>query len=146
MHSIKPIIKKQTSVYSIEKSATITRAAVEMADHNIGSLVVTDGNQVVGIITERDCLKRVLAARLDPEKVRVADVMTSPVAVCRPDTSIEECIAVITEKRIRHLPVVDNGKLVGIVTSGDILAQQMETHEETIEYLNQYIYGPFHKM
>ena len=72
----------------------------------------------------------------------VSDVMTSPVAVCRLDTSLDECTEVMTRKRIRHLPVVSKGKLVGIVTSGDILAQQVVKHEETIEYLNQYLFGP----
>lgn len=146
MHSIKPIIEKQRDIYSIEKSSTVSEAAIKMTNHNVGALVVTDGEHVVGIITERDCLKKVLGAKLDPVKTLVCDVMTCPVAVCKPDTSMEECIAVITEKRIRHLPVVEDGKLVGIITSGDILAQKLEKHEETIEYLNEYMFGPFHKM
>ena len=74
--------------------------------------------------------------------IAVGEVMTAPVAVCRLDTDLAECKAVMTEKRIRHLPVVEKGKLAGIVTIGDVIAQEVVKHEKTIEYLNQYIYGP----
>lgn len=67
--------------------------------------------------------------------------MTTPVAVCHPDTSVEECRGVMTNKRIRHLPVVENGRLIGIVTSGDIMAQEIAAQQTTIEYMHQYLYG-----
>lgn len=143
MTSIKNLMEKQSGVVAICKEATIVEAARLMNEKNIGALVVTEGDKdkVVGIFTERDCLKRVIAVEADPATTRVGEVMTSPVAVCRPDTSAEECKSVMTEKRIRHLPVVENGKLVGIVTIGDLISQEVIKFEKTIEYLNQYIYG-----
>lgn len=145
MQTIETIImRKKKAVASISKEKSVLEAAGEMAARKIGSLVVTDGDKVVGIFTERDSLIRVVSKNRDPARTAVSDVMSSPIAVCRPDTSIEECKAVMTEKRLRHLPVVEGGKLVGIVTSGDILAQEVVKHEETIEYLNQYLYGPLH--
>ncbi len=142
MQTVKSILEKKTFVASITRDSNVLEAVEVMDKRNIGSLVVTDGDTVVGIFTERDALKRILADRLDPAETAVSDVMTSPVAVCRLDTSLDECTEVMTRKRIRHLPVVSKGKLVGIVTSGDILAQQVVKHEETIEYLNQYLFGP----
>jgi len=142
MQTVKSILEKKTFVASVTKESPVLDAVEVMDKRNIGSLVVTDGDKVVGIFTERDALKRILAKGLDPAKTAVDAVMTAPVAVCRPDTSLDECTEVMTRKRIRHLPVVSKGKLVGIVTSGDILAQQVVQHAETIEYLNQYMFGP----
>ncbi len=142
MQTVEKILKKKTVVASISRNKTVLEAAREMAGKKIGSLVVTDGENVVGIFTERDSLFRIVAEGKNPAQTAVGNAMTSPVAVCRPDTTLEECKAVMTEKRLRHLPVVQDGKLVGIVTSGDILAQEVVAHEETIEYLNQYLYGP----
>lgn len=142
MSNVRTLIENKSHVASIGVEGSIVEAAMLMNEKNIGSLVVTEGEKVVGIFTERDCLKRVVAAQRDPANTQVGEVMTAPVAVCRLDTSLEECKAVMTEKRIRHLPVVEEGKLVGIVTIGDVIAQEVVKHEETIEYLNQYIYGP----
>jgi len=143
MVTVKTILKKKSFVASISKESQILEAAFEMSKRNIGSLVVTDQNNVVGIFTERDCLKKVVAEGKDPKATKIKDVMTSPVAVCHPETSIEECKAVMTEKRIRHLPVVSDGRLEGIITIGDITALEAACKEKTIEYLNEYIYGPF---
>jgi CBS domain-containing protein len=135
--------KKGNKVASMEKTHAVLEAAKKMNTERIGSLVVVDGDSVVGIFTERDILTRVVAAGRNPETTRVGDVMTSPVACCRRETTIEECRAVMTTKRIRHLPVVEDNKLLGIITSGDILAHNLETHKETIQYLHEYIYGPY---
>jgi CBS domain-containing protein len=92
----------------------------------------------------------VVAIQLDPATTRIEQVMTCPVACCRPDTTIDEIREVMTSKRIRHLPVVDNGKLVGIVTSGDVMAKEVAEQkkkitdlETSIDYLHQYIYGSY---
>jgi len=142
--TVKDILnKKNPSVASILKSDTVLDAAKKMNAGRIGSLVVTEGDNVVGIFTERDILTRVVASGRDPEKTPVGEVMTSPLACCRRDTTLEECRAVMTERRIRHLPVVEEKKLLGIITSGDILARKIDAHEETIRYLHEYIYGPY---
>jgi CBS domain-containing protein len=134
---------KNSSVASISKADVVLDAAKKMNDSRIGSLVVTEGDNVVGIFTERDILTRIVAAGRNPGNTPVGEVMSTPVACCRRDTTLEECRAVMTQKRIRHLPVVEEKKLLGIVTSGDILARRIDVHEETIRYLNEYIYGHY---
>ncbi|MBN1475885.1 CBS domain-containing protein [Candidatus Sumerlaeota bacterium] len=134
--------KKGSGVVAVARGDSVLRAAQIMNENRIGSVVVTEGDSVVGIFTERDILIRVVAAQRDPERVAVEEVMTSPVACCRLDTSLSECRGVITERRIRHLPVVEEGHLVGIITSGDLIAIEMAEKQRTIEDLHEYIFGP----
>lgn len=133
--------KKGSSVTSVGEDSSVLEAARQMNAERIGAVVVTSGTHVVGIFTERDIMVRVVAAGLDPAGTRVREVMTSPVACCRTTTDLEECRAVMTEKRIRHLPVVENDRLMGIVTAGDVLAHNYQHREQTIAYLHQYILG-----
>src|SRR5262249_10879660 len=100
-----------------------------------------DGERVIGIFTERDILRRVVAPGKDPATTSVGDVMTSPVAYCRPETSIAECRSVMTAKRIRHLSLVEGERLCGIVTIGGLMAQEVGEHQATIEYLESYIFS-----
>lgn len=132
---------KGRQVVTIDADESVLSAANLMNERGIGGLVVTEGDRVAGIFTERDILRRVVAVRVDPAATRVRDVMTAPVATCRPDTLLAECRAFMTDKRIRHLPVVDEKGLCGIVTSGDLMAREVTEHEATIEYLNHYIHG-----
>lgn len=133
--------RKGTDVATIDRETTVLDAAKLMNARRIGALVVTSGENVVGIFTERDVLNRVVAAGKPAEKVRVGEVMTSPMACCRRDTKLTECRSVMTAKRIRHLPVVENGKLYGIISIGDLMASEVADQQETIEYMHQYIYG-----
>lgn len=143
MGTVKDILaKKGRDVATVTRDQTVLAAAEEMNRRRIGSLVVVEEGTVVGIFTERDILTRVVAARRDPAATRVEEVMTTPVAVCRPDTRIEECRGVMTNQRIRHLPVIADGRLAGIVTSGDVLASEMAEQQQTITYLQEYIHGP----
>jgi CBS domain-containing protein len=134
--------RKGGEVRTTTPEALVLDATRAMNQHRIGSLLVLQQGHVVGMFTERDVLTRVVAAGLDPASTRVADVMTTPVAYCTPDTSLDEARTVFTEKRIRHLPVLDGGQLVGIVTGGDILAHDMTSKEQTIRYLEEYIRTP----
>lgn len=144
MAIVKDIIgDKGNLVNSVEKSDNVLNAAKLMNERRIGSLVVTEGDKVIGIFTERDILVRVVAAQRDPAKTTIQEVMTTPVACCKLTTPVEEVTAVMTNKRIRHIPVVEDQKLIGIVTSGDILAHRESKHQETIEYLHQYIRGDY---
>jgi len=139
--TVKDILdKKGSEVTSAEKNCTVLDAAKKMNEKRIGSLVVTEGDCVVGIFTERDVLTRVVAQGKVPEKITVGEAMSSPLACCRRDTTLEECRSVMTTRRIRHLPVVEDDKLLGLITSGDIIAQKIDTHEETIRYLHEYIH------
>jgi len=135
---------KGSEVATIESDRSVVDAAQEMNRRRIGSLVVMKGQRVVGIFTERDILVRVVAERRDPEKTPVGEVMTAPVVCCIPETDLAECRAIVTNRRIRHIPIVVAGKLVGIVTSGDILARDSMEREVTLESLSEYIGGPGH--
>lgn len=133
--------RKGTHVDTIAPQATALEAARQMSDRRIGSLLVMEDDKLIGIVTERDILRRVVAAGQDPAAIQVLDILSSPVACCRPDTALEECRGVITEKRIRHLPVVDHGRICGLVTIGDLMAYEITEHESTIKYLNEYMFG-----
>ncbi len=135
------LARKGGEVVTIGVADTVLTAATLMNERAIGGLVVLDGGKVSGIFTERDILRRVVAKRRDPASTLVRDVMTTPVAFCRQETTLEECRAVMTEKRIRHLPVVDARGVCGIVTIGDLMAHDVTDREATIQYLNEYIFG-----
>ena len=133
--------RKGAEVATVESSATVLDAAKRMNERRIGALVVTRGDLVVGIFTERDILNRVVAAGKPPDQTRVETVMTSPMACCRRDTRLADCKTIMTQKRIRHLPVVEEGTLYGMISSGDILAGESADQQATIEYLHEYLYG-----
>ena len=133
--------KKGPHVASVSAGQSVLSAAQLMNDRRIGSVVVTKGDSVVGIFTERDILTRIVAEKRDPVTTEVGDVMTSPCAVCSPEDELDQCQAIMTEKRIRHIPVVSEGRLVGIISSGDVMASDRIELESTIRYLNDYIFG-----
>ncbi len=133
---------KGNEVATVERERSVIDAAREMNRRRIGSLVVVEGSRVVGMFTERDILVRVVAEAGDPHRLTVGEVMTTPVVCCTPETDLLECKSIVTSRRIRHIPVVTGGKLVGIVTSGDIMARESMEREVTIESLFEYISGP----
>ena len=131
---------KSSDVVSLDVAASVLDAAHIMSKRSIGSVVVTKAGDVVGIFTERDLLKRVVAQHLEPPDTTLADVMSTPVVTCRPETKMEESSAVMVEKGIRRLPVMEGSRLVGIVTTHDILAHQVRNHKGTIRDLIEYIF------
>jgi len=133
--------KKGGDVATVDRKTTVLDAAKTMNQRHIGAVVVTEGDRVVGIFTERDILNRVVAAGKDPMITLLGEVMTSPMACCRRDTRLAECKTVMSQKRIRHLPVVEDGKLYGMISAGDILASEVADQQATIEYLHEYLYG-----
>ena len=135
------LARKGGQVFSIAAAESALTAATLMNERGVGGLVVLEGERVIGIFTERDILRRVVAARRDPAATPVREVMTSPVACCQRNTTLDECRSVMTEKRIRHLPVVDETGVCGIVTIGDLMAHDVTDREATIQYLNEYIFG-----
>jgi CBS domain-containing protein len=135
------LAKKGGQVVTIGVADSALTAATLMNERGIGGLVVLDAGRVAGMFTERDILRRVVAMRRDPATTPVREVMTTPVAFCRQETTLDECRAVMTEKRIRHLPVVDEKGVCGIVTIGDLMAHDVTDREATIQYLNEYIFG-----
>jgi CBS domain-containing protein len=135
--------RKGKNVFSVSPTVTIAEAVAEMNRHRVGSVLVIDENRLVGIFTERDVLRRVVGAGLDPKRTMVADVMTSGVITISPDVSVEETMVLFTEKRCRHLPVVENEKLVGTISIGDITRWMADSHEAEAEQLKNYITGGF---
>jgi len=133
--------KKGREVATVDRADSVLAAAQEMNRRRIGAVVVRDGGRVVGIFTERDILNRVVAAGLPPAETPVGTVMTSPMAVCRRDTKLAECKSIMSQKRIRHLPVVEEGKLHGMISTGDIMASEVADQQSTIEYLHEYLHG-----
>jgi CBS domain-containing protein len=107
-------------VISIGESAGVTEAAKLMKDNSVGCVVVIEGDEVVGIVTERDFLNKIVAEGINPRGVHVRDVMSMPVTTCTSDTSITTVVNIMREQKIRHLPIVDEGKLVGIVAGRDL--------------------------
>jgi CBS domain-containing protein len=137
------LAKKGTNVACATPEQAVIDAIWVMNDMRIGSVVVVDGDRrVVGMFTERDVLRRVVAAEKSPRETRVGEVMTEEVACCRPETPLEEVRHVMASHRIRHLPVcTDEGRLQGVVSIGDLNAWDADGKEETIHWLSEYIAG-----
>ena len=134
------LARKGSEIVSAAPGDTVLKAARLMNDRGIGSVLVLEGGNLVGIFTERDVLRRVVAEQRDPSTALIRDVMTTSLITCQPETPVEECAAVMTGRRIRHLPVLGPNGLCGVVTIGDVLAYQLADREATIRYLNSYIY------
>ncbi|MCG3179040.1 MAG: Inosine-5'-monophosphate dehydrogenase [Phycisphaerae bacterium] len=144
MRTVQHILERKSGdVAHIDADASVLDAAHLMNRRRIGAVVVTRGQTVIGIFTERDVLNRVVAAEKAPADTLVREVMTSPVACCRPDTPLDECRSVMRNKRIRHLPVVAEDRLVGIISIGDLNEDERATQDETIYWLNEYMYGNY---
>ncbi len=122
MSTVKHILaKKRPGAVTMNADETVLNAALIMDRLEFGALLVTDGD-VFGIFTERDLLRRVVAKQRDPATTLLRDVMTTPIATCRPETSLLECRATLEARNIRHLPVVNNGEICGLITNRDVTA------------------------
>ena len=140
MKTVRDILKvKGADVWCVEPDATVFAALQRMAEKQVGALVVTEGAQIVGLISERDYARKViLHGRASPTTL-VKEIMTSHVVYTHLDQSIEECMALITEKRIRHLPVMAEGKLIGVISIGDLVKSIISDQQFIIEQLVRYI-------
>ncbi|MEO8844915.1 MAG: CBS domain-containing protein [Kofleriaceae bacterium] len=130
---------KGGKVESTSPETSVDAAIVHMTAKHIGSLLVISNGELVGIITERDMLARVLAARRDPLTTFVREVMTRDLIVIRPHDTIARALAIVSDCRCRHLPVVEGGKLLGLISSGDLTAWLVRDQRQTIDDLHQYI-------
>lgn len=146
MATVKDILAvKGGNVVQVGPNASAFDAARTMHENKIGCLVVMEGDALLGIISERDIMSRVVVQRRDPVGTSVREVMTPDIMCCHPHTTLEEARVVIKERRIRHLPVLDDsGKLCGMLSIGDLNAHDAHSKEMTIHLLHQYIYGPSH--
>jgi len=130
---------KSRDVISVDHEATVYANVKAMVDANVGAVLVTDGDAVTGIFTERDFLRRVAAEERPPRETRVRDVMTSPVIVVNPETSVEEVMALMSDRRIRHAPVMGDGGVVGMISIGDLVNFQSRQQTFQLQYLQDYI-------
>jgi CBS domain-containing protein len=135
------LAQKGPNVWSIEPDATVLAAVAKMAEKEIGSLVVMDGEEMVGIITERHYARNVVLKGKASPTTLVRDIMERNVFHVRPDHSVELCMALMTEKRVRHLPVVEDTKVIGLVSIGDLLKFIISKKEFDIDQLEHYIQG-----
>ena len=137
------LASKSAEVFSIAPTETVYRAVEMMAGRRVGALLVMSGDRLDGIISERDYARKVILLDRSSRQSQVQDIMTTPVITVSPDHTVDECMRIMTEKRIRHLPVVQDGKVAGVVTIGDLVKWIISLHEETIEQLHAYISGNY---
>jgi CBS domain-containing protein len=130
---------KRDAIYSVEPEAPVLAAIRLMAEHSVGALLVMRGQGLVGVVSERDYARKVILKGRSSSETLVREIMSSPVITVRPDQSVRECMQIMTDKRIRHLPVVTGERVVGVLSIGDLVRAVLEEQQKTIEELEQYI-------
>jgi CBS domain-containing protein len=133
--------QKGSTVYSINPGATVFEAIQLMADRNIGALLVTDGEKLVGVISERDYTRNVILKGKSSKQTAVREIISGKVISVSPNHSVEGCLRLMTDQRIRHLPVLDDGRIVGVVSIGDLVNWIISAQTSTIHQLQTYIGG-----
>lgn len=142
MKRVRDILEvKGRDIWSIGPDASVYDAMKLMADKEIGALMVIEGANLVGIISERDYARKVILKGRASKSTQVKEIMTTRVVYTQPEQNIEECMAVMTEKRVRHLPVIDGGRLVGVISIGDLVKSIISEQKFIIEQLERYIRG-----
>jgi CBS domain-containing protein len=144
MDNVGVILKdKGSDVLKVSTGATVKEAVEAMCARRVGSVLICDGLQCAGIFTERDLMNRVILAGLDPATTNVASVMTPDVACVEPGTPANEAMAIMTERRCRHLPVIDGGGIAGVISIGDLVRWESRNQEFHIRMLTDYITGKY---
>jgi CBS domain-containing protein len=133
--------KTQTTIWSIHPKDSVYNAIKVMAMQNIGALLVIDEKKIVGIITERDYARKVILANRSSKDTHVFEIMNTDVYAVSPETTVDQCMGIMTEKKVRHLPVISYGRLVGLISQGDIVKSMLSDKEFLIDQLTVYITG-----
>lgn len=142
MKRVREILEvKGREIFAIEPGASVYDAMKQMADKGVGALMVMEGAKLVGIISERDYARKVILEGRSSRTTQVREIMTTHVLYADPGQNIEECMALMTEKRVRHLPVMDQGQLVGVISIGDLVKSIITEQKFIIEQLERYIRG-----
>ncbi|MBA3713184.1 MAG: CBS domain-containing protein [Pyrinomonadaceae bacterium] len=142
MRTVKDVLQtKGHDVLSITPDATVYEALKIMADKNVGALVVLNGETVAGLLSERDYARKVILHGKSSKEMQVREIMTAKVYYMRPEQTLQDCMAQMTDKRVRHLPVLEGNRLVGIISIGDVVKEIIADHESTIKLLENYITG-----
>ena len=131
--------EKGSDVLEIDADASVFEAVQLMVEMNVGALLVTEGGEITGIVTERDYLRRVTLEGRTDRQMGVREIMSSPLIVAAPETTVDECMALMTDRRIRHVPVVEEGRVVGLVSIGDLVKFKSKLQTFEIQYLTNYI-------
>jgi signal-transduction protein with cAMP-binding, CBS, and nucleotidyltransferase domain len=140
MEQVSDILKdKERGLLTIASDASVFDMVKQMVDANVGSLLVTVEGRIEGIVTERDYLRRVTLEDRTDKNTQVHEIMSSPLIVVTPETAVDECMAVMTDRRIRHMPVVQDGDVIGMVSIGDLVKFQSKQQSFKIQYLTDYI-------
>ncbi|HLF02016.1 MAG TPA: CBS domain-containing protein [Anaerolineales bacterium] len=142
MRTVRELLKtKGRNIWSVNPTETVYDALVVMADRNVGALVVLEEGRLIGILSERDYARKVVLQGKTSRDTLVREIMTENPVCVRPGQSIEECMALMTGKRIRHLPVIEGDELVGVISIGDVVKDIISEQEFVIEQLEHYITG-----
>lgn len=142
MNSVRHLLRyKGTEVWTIPYGASVKEALERMAEKGVGSLMVQKDNEVLGIFTERDHARKVGLANRKPEDIPVHEVMTAHLITVHPAQSVRECMAIMTESKIRHLPVFEGDKMIGIISIGDVVRDLIDELEFLVEQMQNYITG-----
>jgi CBS domain-containing protein len=142
MNKVRQILKvKGSQVWTVSKDASLLDALTLLREKKIGALVVMDGDKPAGIFSERDYVQRVDVARQQPAAIRVESIMTKNIVTVEPGQSVNECMELMTEKHIRHLPVLEDGRLVGIISIGDVVKDMIGELQFMVKQLENYITG-----
>lgn len=139
---LKDMLKTKVDIFSMHPDATVYEVIVQMCERNIGAMLLLEDGNLAGIFTERDYARKLVIKGLSSKDTVVRDIMTSNLITVTPECTIDDCMNIMSEKRIRHLPVLDeNKKVVGIISIGDIVRRVIEEQKATIEQLEHYIQG-----
>ena len=142
MQMVKQLLQtKGNQVWTISPDARVFDALKLMADKEVGALVVIEDGEIVGILSERDYARKVILKDKSSKQTAVSEIMSRTVFGVHLDTTVQECMALMTQKRIRHLPVLDNRRLMGVISIGDVVKSIMADQEQLIEHLENYIIG-----
>jgi CBS domain-containing protein len=140
MSQVKHLLQgKGNAIYSIAPDAPVLEAIKHMAEHRIGALLVMRGEQLVGVMSERDYARKVILQGRSSSQTAVSDIMSGTPLTVSPDTDVFDCMRLCTDSRVRHLPVVQDGKVVGVISIGDLVKAVIDAQAEQIEHLQRYI-------
>jgi len=142
MKTVRQLLQaKGSQIYAIAPDARVFDALKLMAEKNVGALVVTEGGRLAGIMSERDYARKVILLSKSSHDIAVREIMTAKVITVQPGQTVEQCMALMTEKRIRHLPVTEGEKFIGVLSIGDLVKEVISEQEQTIKQLESYIHS-----